>query len=66
MSSTTYEEPYEESPTIHSTESGYASGTSSQDSFSDVYFSKPHLKFINTQLSKLEPEGLCITATVAR
>jgi len=58
MSSSTYEEPYEESPTIHNTESGYASGASSQDSLPDIYFSKPHLKFINAQLSKLEPEDI--------
>ncbi|KAF2709688.1 Phosphoadenosine phosphosulfate reductase CysH-type [Pleomassaria siparia CBS 279.74] len=62
MSSTTYEEPYEDSPTIHSTdstESGYASGSSSQDSLPEAYFSKPHLKFLNSQLQKLEPQGTC-------
>ncbi|KAF7187660.1 Phosphoadenosine phosphosulfate reductase [Pseudocercospora fuligena] len=35
-------------------ESGYASGSSSA-SLPEVYFSRPHLKFINAQLSKLEP-----------
>jgi phosphoadenosine phosphosulfate reductase len=50
-------EQYPPSPTIQSEESGYASATSSQDSLPDVYFSKPHLKFINAQLEKLEPQG---------
>ncbi|EME86778.1 uncharacterized protein MYCFIDRAFT_194737 [Pseudocercospora fijiensis CIRAD86] len=35
-------------------ESGYASGSSTA-SLPEVYFSRPHLKFINSQLSKLEP-----------
>lgn len=35
-------------------ESGYASG-SSIGSLPDVYFTRPHLKYINAQLSKLEP-----------
>ncbi|KXS95743.1 hypothetical protein AC578_5301 [Pseudocercospora eumusae] len=35
-------------------ESGYASGSSSA-SLPEVCFSRPHLKFINAQLSKLEP-----------
>lgn len=47
-------------------ESGYASGTSSTSSLSsDVYFSRAHLKFINEQLSKLEPQDVlrwCITS----
>jgi phosphoadenosine phosphosulfate reductase len=38
-------------------ESGYASGDSSEDSLAEVYFSKPHLKFINAQLQQLEPQG---------
>lgn len=42
---------------MRSEESGYASGASSQDSLVEVYFSKPHLKFINEQLQKLEPQG---------
>jgi phosphoadenosine phosphosulfate reductase len=45
------------SPTIRSEESGYASATSSQVGLPDVYFSKPHLKFINAQLQDLEPQG---------
>lgn len=35
-------------------ESGYASGSSTA-SLPDVYFTRPHLKYINAQLSKLEP-----------
>jgi phosphoadenosine phosphosulfate reductase len=50
-------EQYPPSPTIGSEESGYASATSSQDGLTEVYFSKPHLKFINAQLQKLEPQG---------
>jgi phosphoadenosine phosphosulfate reductase len=50
-------EQYPPSPTIGSEESGYASATSSQDGLAEVYFSKPHLKFINAQLQKLEPQG---------
>ena len=45
-------------------ESGYASG-SSVASLSDVYFSRPHLKFLNQQLAELEPEDVlkwCLTS----
>ena len=45
-------------------ESGYASG-SSIDSLPDIYFTRPHLKFINQQLSKLEPQDVlrwCLTS----
>jgi phosphoadenosine phosphosulfate reductase len=38
-------------------ESGYASAASSQESLTEVYFTKPHLKYINSQLQKLEPQG---------
>lgn len=38
-------------------ESGYASGCSSEAALPDIFFSKQHLKFINQQLAKLEPEG---------
>jgi len=65
MASQLFEESYEATPTIHDTESGYASGASSQDSLPDVYFSKPHLKFLNQQLQQLEPEDIlrwCITS----
>ncbi|ORY19681.1 phosphoadenosine phosphosulfate reductase [Clohesyomyces aquaticus] len=65
MSSPTYEEVFEDSPTLNNTESGYASGASSTDTLPEVYFSKPHLKFLNSQLQKLEPEDIlrwCITS----
>jgi hypothetical protein len=39
-------------------ESGYGSASSDNGGFSDVYFSKAHLKFLNQQLSQLEPEGM--------
>jgi phosphoadenosine phosphosulfate reductase len=42
---------------MRSEESGYASGDSSHESLVEIYFSKPHLKFINAQLQKLEPQG---------
>ncbi|KAJ9630786.1 3'-phosphoadenylsulfate reductase [Taxawa tesnikishii (nom. ined.)] len=45
-------------------ESGYASGSSSA-SLPEVYFSRPHLKFINAQLAKLEPQEVlrwCLTS----
>lgn len=38
-------------------ESGYVSAASSEASLTEVYFTKPHLKFINSQLQKLEPQG---------
>jgi phosphoadenosine phosphosulfate reductase len=57
MSSQLFEkEPRAQSPTIRE-ESGYASAASSQDSLPEVFFSKPHLKFLNAQLQKLEPQG---------
>lgn len=36
-------------------ESGYASGASSSSDPATITFTKPHLKYLNTQLSKLEP-----------
>lgn len=39
-------------------ESGYASGSSSDCSLPDIYFSKPHLKFLNSQLQNLEPQDI--------
>ncbi|KAI4724906.1 MGSUL7 PAPS reductase [Aureobasidium sp. EXF-10728] len=41
----------------HDAESGYASGSSSA-SLPEVYFSRPHLKFINQQLQNLEPQDI--------
>jgi phosphoadenosine phosphosulfate reductase len=57
---------------IRDDESGYASGSgaSSQESLPEVYFTKPHLKHINAQLSQLEPQGkpqlLCRTPNTLR
>lgn len=45
-------------------ESGYASG-SSIASLPEVYFTRPHLKYINQQLNKLEPQDVlkwCLTS----
>lgn len=45
-------------------ESGYASG-SSIAALPEVHFTRPHLKFLNQQLSKLEPQDVlkwCITS----
>ena len=41
-------------------ESGYASGTSSEADLADIYFTKPHLAFLNRQLQNLEPQGTVI------
>ena len=38
-------------------DSGYSSGCSSEASLPDVYFTKPHLVFLNRQLQNLEPQG---------
>lgn len=45
-------------------DSGYSSGGSTS-SLPDVYFSRPHLKFLNSQLAKLSPQDVlrwCITS----
>lgn len=39
------------------TESGYASGSSSEASLPEVIFTKTHLQFLNRQLQFLEPKG---------
>ena len=41
----------------HEYESGYASGTSSEAELPSIYFTKPHLAFLNRQLQNLEPQG---------
>jgi phosphoadenosine phosphosulfate reductase len=38
-------------------ESGYVSASSSED-LPEVFFTKPHLKYLNKQLQNLEPEGM--------
>ncbi|KAI9879887.1 MAG: hypothetical protein M1830_006554 [Pleopsidium flavum] len=45
-------------------ESGYASASSSEASIPDIFFTKPHLQFLNRQLQNLEPQEIlrwCIT-----
>lgn len=44
-------------PATFREESGYASAESSQDGLQEIFFTRPHLKFINAQLAKLEPQG---------
>ncbi|KAI9848562.1 MAG: hypothetical protein M1837_007231 [Sclerophora amabilis] len=39
-------------------ESGYASGSSSQEQVPEISFTKTHLRFLNQQLQKLEPEEI--------
>lgn len=39
----------------HDIESGYASGASSSSNLAALTFTRPHLKHLNTQLSRLEP-----------
>ncbi len=39
-------------------ESGYVSGSSSEASIPEIYFTKPHLAFLNRQLQNLEPPGM--------
>ncbi|KAF2803032.1 uncharacterized protein BDZ99DRAFT_179518 [Mytilinidion resinicola] len=58
MTSTVYDEPYEEDVKTRNVESGYASGASEDDSLPEVSFSKQHLKFLNSQLQRAEPEGM--------
>ncbi len=49
----------------HEYESGYASGTSSDADLADIYFTKPHLAFLNRQLQNLEPQGTVIASLPA-
>ena len=42
----------------HEVESGYVSGSSSQADIPEIYFTKPHLAFLNRQLQNLEPTGM--------
>lgn len=46
-------------------DSGYTSGTGSEISIPEIYFTKPHLLFLNRQLQFLEPQEIlrwCITS----
>lgn len=46
-----------ESMSGHDVESGYVSGSGSEASLPEIYFTKPHLRFLNRQLQNLEPPG---------
>ncbi|KAI9769410.1 MAG: hypothetical protein M1840_004112 [Geoglossum simile] len=48
----------EEALSARDDESGYASGSSSEVIMFEVYFTKPHLKFLNQQLQGLGPEAI--------
>ncbi|KAL9065942.1 MAG: hypothetical protein Q9157_007310 [Trypethelium eluteriae] len=53
---------WEETP--RKEESGYASASSSHANFAEIFFTKPHLRFINQQLKQLEPQDIlrwCLT-----
>jgi len=58
MTSAVYDEPYEEDVKTRNVESGYASGTSEDDSLPEIHFTKQHLKFLNAQLQRAEPEDI--------
>ena len=49
-----------EHDTAHNGESGYVSGSSSQADVPEIYFTKPHLAFLNRQLQHLEPQGTTV------
>jgi phosphoadenosine phosphosulfate reductase len=38
-------------------ESGYASASPSEESLTEIFFTKPHLRYLNKQLKELEPQG---------
>ena len=44
-------------------ESGYASGASSEASIPEIYFTKPHIAFLNRQLQNLGPQGMSIASS---
>lgn len=49
---------------LKGTDSGYSSGASSEAEMPEVYFTKPHLQFLNRQLQFLEPQEIlrwCVT-----
>jgi phosphoadenosine phosphosulfate reductase len=52
------------SPSLRGADSGYASANNSECGMPEVYFTKPHLQFLNRQLQFLEPQEIlrwCIT-----
>ena len=50
----------------HDYESGYASGSSSDAELPEIYFTKPHLAFLNRQLQNLEPQGTDIAIRLCK
>lgn len=46
-----------ESVSAQDVESGYVSGSGSEASLPELYFTKSHLHFLNRQLQNLEPQG---------
>lgn len=46
-------------------DSGYVSGTSSEDRTPEIYFTTPHLTFLNRQLQNLEPQGTLIRSPLS-
>jgi phosphoadenosine phosphosulfate reductase len=46
------------SPSLEGADSGYASGTASESDMPELYFTKPHLRFLNRQLQFLEPQDI--------
>ena len=46
---------------VHDVESGYVSGSSSNADLPEIYFTKPHLAFLNRQLQNMEPQGRTIS-----
>lgn len=53
--------PYEHDDdhvTFKEVDSGYSSGSTSESEMPEVYFTKPHLRFLNRQLQFLEPQEI--------
>jgi hypothetical protein len=49
--------PIDSNTVVSDCESGYVSGSNSEESLPDILFTKPHLKYLNEQLRNLEPQG---------
>ncbi|KAL8962653.1 MAG: hypothetical protein Q9193_000971 [Seirophora villosa] len=65
MSSCSTPDKDQDVTSIQETESGYVSGSGSEASLPDIYFTKFHLAFLNRQLQFLEPQDIlrwCITS----
>lgn len=57
---------YESEPEYPATESGYVSGSGSEASLPEIYFTKSHFTFLNRQLQLLEPQGKPISRYLFR